>query len=331
MKMTPAILTRRDLLWRMPLAVPAALHLAGATEPARKPLRGIFPIMQTPFTGTNQLDLPVLAKQVQFLDRAGVHGMVWPQLASEYSTLTVDERKAGAETLIAAAKSGGVKPAMVIGVQADTAAQAIEYARHATRLGADALIALPPQKEEGEEQILAYYKAIGESSPLPLFSQAIGKMSVEFVARMAREIPTLRYLKDEAGPVHSRITEFRQRAPELASFTGFHGKTLYEEMVRGSAGTMPAVGFADLYVSAWELFEQGRRKEAAEFCARALLMITSMETWGIEALKYVLHLRGVFPNWKVRRAGPARGGEFDEPARQAIRETLDVVKPYFRA
>lgn len=324
------MMTRRDVLLRLPLTLPAAVRLAAAATPGRKPLRGIFPIMQTPFTDGNKLDLPVLAKQVQFLDRTGVHGMVWPQLASEYATLSVDERIAGAETLIAAAKAGGARPAVVIGVQAGTHAQATDYARHATKLGADALIALPPQNEEGEEQILAYYKAIGESSPLPLFSQAIGKMSVEFVARMAREIPTLRYLKDEAGPVHSRITEFRRRAPELASFTGFHGKTLYEEMVRGSAGTMPAVGFADLYVSAWDLFEQGHRKEAAEYCARALLMITSMETWGIEALKYVLHLRGVFPNWKVRRPGGAKGGEFDDPAKQAIRETLEVVKPYFR-
>ena len=302
---------------------------AVAAAPNRKPLRGIFPIMQTPFTSAGQLDLPVLAKQVRFLDGCGVHGMVWPQLASEYAALTQEERLAGAEAIAAASR--GLRPAVVIGVQSDTTAQAIEYTRHASRLSVDGIIALPPQKEEDEARLLAYYKSIGEASPLPLFIQAVGKMSVEFIIRMAKEIPTLRYIKDESGPVHLRITQFRRQAPELNSFSGFHGKTLYEEMVRGSAGTMPAAGFVDLYASAWDLFEDGKHREAAEFCARASLLIAPMETWGLEAAKYVLHLRGVFPNWNIRRTGPSRSGEFDDLARQAIAEMLDSMKPYLRS
>jgi 4-hydroxy-tetrahydrodipicolinate synthase len=261
--------TRRDFL----ILAGAAM----ARADGRKPLRGIFPIMQTPFTEANAVDLPVLAKQVRFLDRCGVHGMVWPQLASEYFTLSHEERIAGAEAIVAASR--GVRPAIVIGVQAGTTAEAVDYARHATGLHADALIALPPQKEDDEGRILAYYKAIGEASPLPLFTQAVGKMSVDFVVRMTKEIPTLRYIKDEAGPVHSRITAFRSLAPELNAFTGFHGKTLYEEMTRGSAGTMPAASFGDLYASAWDLYQAGKKSEAAEFCARALLLVSSMETW----------------------------------------------------
>ncbi len=323
--MPPRFLSSR----RAFLALAGAAALTPAAQ-VRKPLRGIFPIMQTPFTEADTLDLPVLAKQVRFLDRCGVHGMVWPQLASEYFNLTRQERIAGAEAILAASR--GARPAIVIGVQADSTMQAVDYARHATGLGADALIALPPQKEEDEQRILAYYKAIGEASPLPLFIQAIGKMSVEFVVRMSKDIPTMRYIKDESGPVHSRITMFRTQAPELNSFTGFHGKTLYEEMVRGSAGTMPAAGFGDLYASAWDLYQAGKHREAAEFCARASLLISSMETWGTQASKYVLHLRGVFPNWKIRGGGGVtRGGEFDAYAQQAIREMLDAMSPYLRA
>ena len=54
-----------------------------STAAAAKPLRGIFPIAQTPFTDSNQLDLDVLADHVRFLDRMRVHGCVWPQNASE--------------------------------------------------------------------------------------------------------------------------------------------------------------------------------------------------------------------------------------------------------
>ena len=38
-----------------------------------KPLRGIFPIAQSPFTGSDKLDLDCLVEQVRFLDRGKVH------------------------------------------------------------------------------------------------------------------------------------------------------------------------------------------------------------------------------------------------------------------
>ena len=79
-----------------------------------KAMRGIFPIMQTPYTEAGQLDTEVLAKEVEFLDRAGAHGVVWPQLASEWSELKPEERSAGAETIMAAAK--GARCAVVLGV-----------------------------------------------------------------------------------------------------------------------------------------------------------------------------------------------------------------------
>jgi 4-hydroxy-tetrahydrodipicolinate synthase len=315
------------------------LTLAGgaaalASGDRRKPLRGIFPIMQTPFTADDKVDNAVLAKQVHFLERCGSHGMVWPQLASEYFNLTTAERLGGVEAILSAGK--GAKAAIVIGCQAPDAKQAVAYASHATRLGADALIALPPQGMNDPQGIVAYYKAIGEASPLPIFVQAVGEaMSVDFVVRLTREVHTLRYIKDEAGPVLARFGEFRQRAPELQSFTGNHGRTLYDEMVRGFAGSMPGASFADLYVAAWDSFHAGDRARAAIEFSRALLLITEAETYGVQSLKYMLHLRGVFPTYSVRKGIPAgpvgRGVPFDEGAKRAVRELMEHLKPHLRA
>ena len=315
------------------LAVTAAAA-AFASGDRRKALRGIFPIMQTPFTPDNKVDNAVLAKEVHFLDRCGVHGMVWPQLASEYFNLTTAERFAGVEAILAAGK--GTKPAIVIGCQAPDSQQAADYARHATKLGADALIALPPPKVSDPTGIVAYYKAIGEASPLPIFVQAVGEaMTVHFVVRLTREVPTLRYIKDESGPVLARFGEFKQKAPELHSFTGNHGRTLYDEMLRGFAGSMPAASFADLYSVAWDLYHAGQKKKAAEEFSRALLLITEAETYGVESLKYMLHLRGVFPTYSVRKGlsgGPAgKGVPFDDGAKRAVRELLEHLKPHLRA
>lgn len=77
------------------------VHRGFVTVPERsagtKRLRGIFPIAQTPFTAADKLDVDALVRQLEFIDRGGVHGFVWPQLASEWSTLTESERMVGME------------------------------------------------------------------------------------------------------------------------------------------------------------------------------------------------------------------------------------------
>ena len=40
---------------------------------------------------------------MEWLNRCGAHGIVWPQMASEYNRLTVDERLRGYEVIADAA------------------------------------------------------------------------------------------------------------------------------------------------------------------------------------------------------------------------------------
>src|SRR5664279_199161 len=88
---------------------------AGFDGKTAKPLRGLFPIASSPFTQDNKLDLDCLNAEVKFCNRGGVPGIIWPQIASGWTTLSIDERYAGAESMIAAGKGG--KTTLVIGVQ----------------------------------------------------------------------------------------------------------------------------------------------------------------------------------------------------------------------
>lgn len=262
--------------------------------------RGIYPIVQTPFHPGGALDPDTLAKETAFLLRCGVQGMAWPQLASEFWSLTVDERTRGAEALLAAGKGRGAK--LVIGVQADDADVSVRLAKHAAAHGADALISLPP----AGIGLTEFFSKIAAAAPgLPLFLQAVGKLSVDEVIALSRAVPAVRFVKDEAGVTLPRITEFREKAPALGVFTGAHGRTLIDELLRGAAGSMPAAGPADLYTKAFALWEKGRQREAALAFARAAVFVPEFEQYGIEGLKYLLVLRGVFTNHVVR--GPRNG------------------------
>lgn len=322
-----APLSRRTLL-----ATFSGLALPAAQGAAQDAFRGIYPIVATPYKDDGSVDLATLAKEVRFLDRAGVHGIVWPQLASEYALLTYDERIAGAEAIVEA--SSELRPKVVIGVQAEDAATAVRYAQHARSIGPDAIIALPPRKDGQRvfdlDLVADYYAGVAEAGGLPMFMQAIGNMSVEFVARMVREIPNLHFVKDEAGHTLSRISEFGNlpEADRPVAFTGGHGRTLIAEMSRGSAGTMPAASWVDLYVRVWDLWHGGHRNEAIDMFSKALLLITRATAHGLPALAYVLHLRGIFPNWRVRNPS-AR--PLDEHAKDNLKSTLDFVRPYLTA
>ena len=119
-----------------------AAHSAALTadKAGSKPMRGVFPIGQTPFTEDDKLDLDCLAAEVKFCNRGGVHGFAWPQIASGWSTLSAQERFSGAEAILAAGKGG--KLALAIGVQtqgADLAASSKD-AKDAAAHGADAIV-----------------------------------------------------------------------------------------------------------------------------------------------------------------------------------------------
>lgn len=320
-------LNRREFVSLLSVAALGKVFAAG--DSTDKPFRGIFPIAQTPFTDSDRVDLDALAAEVKFTDRAGAHGFVWPQMASEYSTLTEPERLAGAEAIVATGKR--LRPAILIGVQGPDLAAALRYARHAAKLGADGLISLPPAGHSDPDSVLEYYKAIGKATSLPLFMQSTGDMSIELLLRAVREIPTLDYVKDEAGrsPL-ARIGQLKEQSGgRLQVFTGNHGSTLIDEMRRGSAGSMPAACFTDLYAQVWDSWQAGRHKEAMDLFGKTVLFIPEMQAYGVPALKYILHLRGVFPGYAVRTKEAA--APLDASGKAALSEMLEFVKPWLRA
>jgi len=92
---------------------------------------------------------------------------------------------------------------------------------------------------------------------------------------------------------------------------------------------MPAAAFVDVYTSVWELWHTGKRRQAMDLFGKALLLITEVQAYGIESIKYILHLRGIFPNYAVRSGKGS--APLDESGKQTLREILEFVKPHLKA
>ena len=114
-----------------------------------RPLRGIFPVVLTPFADDGSIDTAALAREVDFSVAAGTHGLVFPVLASEFQYLSDAERHAAVETVVR--QAGGRVP-VVAGVAAPTARAAAEHAAHAAGLRGgcgDRAAAVPGAAEPG--------------------------------------------------------------------------------------------------------------------------------------------------------------------------------------
>lgn len=306
---------------------------ATATMTAGKPLRGLFPIGSTPFTPDDKLDQECLANEVKFCNRGGVPGFIWPQIASGWSSMSSSERFAGAEAILASGKGG--KTALVIGVQTEgnDLPGAIAYARHAAKNGADAICSLPPKGDDAA--LLEYYKAIGSATDLPLFVQTIGSMSVDLIVEMYKNIPTMKVVKDEAGNPLQRVTEIRQRTGDkVGVFAGQGVRLMIDEMQLGFAGYCPVVGLADVFQEAYELYRQGKPREAFDMFGRIQAFGTITY-----ANQYLMVARGIFKENTKSRPMPGMGESSNKPQqpmtaqdKKAVVDALNLyLKPYLRA
>jgi 4-hydroxy-tetrahydrodipicolinate synthase len=318
--------------------------------PTGKPLRGLYPILETPFTADNKLDTEALAAEVQFCNRGRLGGMIWPVFASSWSTLSDAERMEGAETILAAGQGG--RAAMAIAVQntAWDTAISVRYAKHAAAHGADAIVAIPPNNgwNVSDQTVVDYYKAIGGATDLPLVVQTRGTISVDLMIRLFQEVPTMKATKDEVGDPLKRIAELRRRTGDkLAVWAagGGTGNLLLQELPLGFVGLCPTPQFADLLQQVMELYWAGRHQDAFDMFGRVQAFATLPG-----ATEYMMVARGVFKETTKSRPQPmepearpegggrggagggGRGAPVSEAQKKSIRKALDeYLKPYLRA
>jgi dihydrodipicolinate synthase/N-acetylneuraminate lyase len=292
------MISRRGLL-QLTAATAATRMAFSAGSAETRPLAGLFPIAFSPFTPDNKLDVDGLANQVKFCNRGGVHGLIWPQLASAWSSLDDSERMEGTEALLTAGKGG--RTAIVIGVQSPDPAAVTRYSKLATRLGADAIISLPPFGVTDEKALLDYYRTVGRTTELPMFAQFVGDMSVDLLVEMFRTIPNLRYVKDEAGEPLARVGQIRERTGgQVKVFSGKGVQTMITEMELGFSGHCPYTNLADLYATAYDLFHAGKKRDAYDMFGRVLAMGSIMPVNTID----IMVARGVFKEGTRTRTGP---------------------------
>lgn len=294
---------------------------------AEKKWEGIFVIMQTPFLESLEIDEESLRRESDFLARGRVHGIVWPAGAGETTSISYNERMRYSEAVVKEAKG---RTTVLIGVHGVNKFEAMDYARHAEKIGADGLHALGPADGTSDPEILAdYFSAIASVSKLPLSVQvSTPGMTTDFLLRLAGKLPTVRILKLEGGDVPHDVTRVvKERKRTLIPSTGGGAMNLWNEMERGSGGTMAGAGFADIQAQVWDWFHEGKKKEAHDLFLKFLqsAVLERRTTYVIQ--KEVLRRRGIFRTVVMRRT---RKFTMDAADLRELDEIMEALRPHFR-
>jgi dihydrodipicolinate synthase/N-acetylneuraminate lyase len=325
--------TRRELL---AAAGSAALlsrspAFAAPSLPASS-MQGAFIILSTPYTSTKAVDWEDMASEVDWMDRYGVQGLVWPQLSSELLQLNKEERLHGMEVLAKAVK--GKRPVLVLGVQGDDTAEMLEYAEHAEKLAPDAMIAIPPKKAKSADDYRDYFRALCKLTKRPVFIQTSGGApnlppSIDMMLGLAREFPNFGYVKEEHDPVVPRMRELIAHRPDpIKRVYGAHfgNGWLYEMRLTSDGVITGGAMYGDIYARLWNLHIENKMQEARDLYAKLLLMLNLDQDIPGTRL-YILKKRGIF------KTSVSRQREYkltsDEIAE--IESRFDALKPYLKS
>ncbi len=216
-----------------------------------RPVRGVWCAVLTPFDAAGLPDHARLAQHVRRILAAGVDGIALFGTTGEGQSLSLKERRAGLDALLAA----GIAPGRIVAATGCASLpETIELTRHAVQSNCAGALVLPPFffKTVTDEGLFASYARVIDGvgdARLPLYLYHIPQVSgvaisSSVIERLAIDYPgVLAGVKDsECNLDHTR--RLLSRFGDLAILVGFEPH-LPAALAAGGAGTI--CGIANLF------------------------------------------------------------------------------------
>lgn len=261
-----------------------------------KDMKGVIPALLTPFDKDENLYEEGLRALIRRMIADGVHGLYITGSTGEGFLMDMDERKRAVE--ITVDEVAGRIPVMVH-VGAISTKLSVELTQHAYEAGADAISSVPPfYYRFGEAEIVEYYRALAEATPLPMIVYNIplaGLMGYDTILKLAK-IENVKGIKYTANS-HFEITQLKKDLGEDFMVYSGSDEMAISGLLAGADGLIGSTYnvLADTFLSLYDFFRKGDIVKANEVMKEAVAMILKMLSYGnLNALLKALNrLRGV--------------------------------------
>ena len=271
-------------------------------------MTGVFPIAPTPFTDAGDVDLDGQRRVLDCMIDQEVDGICILANYSEQFLLADRERDVLLDVCLA--HVNGRVPVIVTCSHFSTRIAA-ERASAAAAAGAAMLMLMPPYHGTGlradDEGVVEHFTQVAEAAGLPIMVQDAPlsgvQLAVPLLARLAREVPHVRYFKIEVAGAATKLRALIDAGGDAIAgpFDGEESITLMADLDAGATGTMPSALLPDLIKAVVVHFREGRRAEAETAYARILPLINfENRQCGLRATKAVMKEGGIIASDAVR-------------------------------
>ena len=207
---------------------------------AFQPIRGSIPALITPMLEDGSVDYPTLRKLIDWHVAEGTDALVIVGTSGESPTVSVEEHR---EILRVSVEQAARRIPIIAGCGANATAEAIELARYAQTIGADAqLQVVPYYNKPTQEGLYQHFKTIAEATaglPVILYNvpgRTVADLQHETVLRLAR-VPGIVGIKEATGNIERAQWLIRDLPPEFAVYSG-DDPTAVALMICGGAGNI---------------------------------------------------------------------------------------------
>lgn len=204
-------------------------------------LSGVFPALITPFKEDESLDEEGLRRNIEYLNKTGISGIVPCGTTGESATLTIDEHKKVVEIAVEASRVP-----VIAGTGSNNTREALELTRHAASAGANAALLITPYYNKPNDRgMFEHFKTIAEKCDIPIVLYNVPKrtgidLKPELVAKLSK-IKNIVAIKEASGSLSqmSQIIE-QTKGSDFVVLSGDDDLTL-PAMALGARGVVSVV------------------------------------------------------------------------------------------
>ncbi|MGV3558235.1 dihydrodipicolinate synthase family protein [Larkinella arboricola] len=227
--------------------------------------QGVYPALLTPFTASDELDLPLFVKNLHAQLDAGVHGLIIAGSLGEVSTLTGSEKVALLESALETVNG---RVPVIMNIAETTTREAVRGAREAEEKGADGLMLLPPMRYFADaRETVEFFKAIAQETSLPImiYNNPIDYKIMTTVAMFEElaKLPNIQAVKESTRDL-TNIARMRNAFGDRYRLLGGVDTLALESLSAGADGWV--AGLVDAFpletVTLYDLVKAGRMEEA---------------------------------------------------------------------
>lgn len=289
----------------------------------RKRPVGVIPPMTTPFAQNGDIDFKLVGPQVDWLVRAGSHGLAAGGSTGEGHTLDHDEYR---DLIAATVEAAAGRVPVIAGIIVDSTRDAIRRGKLVRDMDVAALQVTPVHYlfRPDDQAMVDHFRAMADATGMPIIIYNVvpwSYLSPQLLTRIMTEVPLVVGVKQSAGDL-KLFADLMLLAPDKLIYSAVDA-LLYPSYALGAHGAIAAILAAAPHacVALWDAVKANDHPRALDLHKKLLVLWNAIIADNLPAnTRYAQSLQGL-PATQSRAPMPAAS-----PAQQAnIRSALGAL------